>query len=357
MKVAIITYTDANNPGAQLQAYALQETVSRIAGEKCYQIDHRKFDDKIFSKISGLGSIFRNVYYLIGYSQRKKRNLHYDFYRKNILNLTEPSHTDEKRRLLNMQFDAFITGSDQVWNCQKGLYSPFYLDFVEEGKLKFAYSASMGKIDVPSKYQQDFTKAISDFDAISVREKQVAEYLEENFDVNATVTCDPVFLLKKEEWSQAIRNAETVSKDDYIFVFTTEINDHMISVLKNIRRKTQYKVISTRAIPGVKTTVRLDIGPLEFVKYIANSKMVVTNSFHATAFSIIFQKDFYTVPHTSRASRLVSLLSLLDIEERLIFETNENLDLQSIDYDSVNAKLEQYVFESISYLKKCLNKS
>lgn len=90
MKTGIITYTDANNPGAQLQAYALQEAVKAITGGDVFQISHRRFDDRILSKPKSLRDIAYNMYYLKDYGKRKCRNDRYESFRKDYLNLTEP---------------------------------------------------------------------------------------------------------------------------------------------------------------------------------------------------------------------------------------------------------------------------
>ena len=353
MKTAIITYVDANNPGAQLQAYALQEAVASITGDVVCQINHRKFDDAIFSKNKSIKSLIYNVYYLFGYKSRKRRIEKYISFRKNYLHLTEAVYKDNEKRCLNSLFDVFISGSDQIWNCQKGIYSPFFLDFVDNNKMKIAYSASMGKVDIPEQNKYRFKELISRYDRISVRESQVQEYLNNQFDCKTTVTCDPVFLLSKSQWNNLTNDIKQDKPSKYIFVFTTEMTDSFTKLIRGIQKKTKLPVISLRRIAGVKGKCVLDCGPLDFVKYIKDSELVVTNSFHATAFSIILHKNFYCVPHSNKASRVISLLQILNLEKRIV-TTLDACFFDEILYQEVDETLCSYVNKSRAYLEDAL---
>lgn len=351
-KTAIITYTDANNPGALLQAYALEHVIRSITDDVCCQIDHRAASSKIFRQIRGPRDILYDAYYLFTYGARKRRNQRYALFRQDYLHMTKPCHTPDKLWELNNQFDYFISGSDQVWNCQKGMYKPFFLNFVQETEKKFTYAASMGKTDVPIDFIPEFQKAVSSFAAISVREDQVAEFLQQ-FQVSAEVVCDPVFLLNKNEWLQMISQIRKGIHKPYIFVYTTEMNEEFKSRLKELKNRTGMDVISMRKISGIRSKTVLDLGPLEFVWYIANAACVMTNSFHATAFSIILNKPLYCILHKTRGERMSSLLRKLELEDCII---QDHLPAQQIivDWCNVEKQLNVYTSTSKEFLQRIL---
>lgn len=356
MKTAIITYTDSKNPGAQLQSYALQTAVEKITGDVCQQIDHRHFDVKILFRPYSVGSLANLAYNMLTYAPRKKCVDRYLDYRIRYLHLTEKCYTNEDRIKLNKQFDAFITGSDQVWNCQKGLYKPFFLDFVEDNVKKFSYAASMGKATVKPEYQDEFKHLIERLDSVSVREEQIKRLLTEEFGIASSVVCDPVFLLKQEEWKRIIQDVKEVVGYKYIFVFTTEMTDDFKRTLQAIKKAARLKIVAMRWIPGITDKVLLDIGPLQFLKCISGSELVVTNSFHATAFSILFEKNFYSVLHRTRGERLINLLGKLNLSERIV-NSSTSLDatvLNNIHYENVSEYVENLRNEGKTYLKNAL---
>lgn len=345
MKIATITYSWAQNWGAVLQAYALVEYLNSM-GHDAKLIDYREFDNKLISTVK---SIPDGIVDLLTISASKRRILRYNEFREKALKLTEKCNNTAELKKLNKDFDAFVTGSDQVWNVGLGVCKDFYLEFADSEKKRISYAPSFGVTSIPEEHKKDTIEGINNIQALSVREESGKKIIADLTGREATVVLDPVFLLTKEQWRKVSKSAG--QKEKYIFVYPTQITSKLKSAVKELKKKTGLKVVSPFYIPGCK--VVKDIGPREFIDYIANAEYVVASSFHATAFSLIFNKKLIVITHNMTGSRTTDLLTRVGMESCIISDVKE-VETLRWNYDKCNKLMEKYINESKGFLDKAL---
>ena len=334
-KLAIITFHAAYNYGAVLQAYALQEYLSREYGDTRIVDYHNKDIDKSYAKPS-LSDIIRNpkksLFKLFQSILYKKKNARIVQFRKDFLKLTKRYDLNNIVDA-NNEADVFVTGSDQVWNYMIiGKDTTFFLDFVEKEKLTCSYAASIGVKEIPEAYVEEYKKALSHVKKISVRETAGVQTLRNIGIEEVEVMPDPTLLLSKELWEQL--SVKPDIKRKYILVYKITTSDKMIDFAKELSCATKLPLIY---IPndlksGVIGSLKLDVGPREWLGYIRNAEYVVTNSFHGTVFSILFGVKFFSEVSKKvnpSTSRLLTLLSMFNFEDRII----DRFDADMLDKD------------------------
>lgn len=348
MKYGIITYTSAQNWGGILQSYALYSYLRKL-GYNAELINYRDFDARIFKPRKQLKDI---VYSALKYKENKARIARYQKFRYNHLGLKGQSVSSESLKNLNAKYDAFITGSDQLWNCETEICYDFYLQFAEDDKLLLSYGPSFGQDAIPERFKKDIAELLNRYDMMSVRERSGSKIVEELTGKKIPVVCDPTFLLSKEEWMQV--TAEPVKEKDYIFIYTTQVSQMVIDLVKKyIQLHPGTTVVTPYAIPGVKAVVKKDIGPAEFLSYIQNANYVIGTSFHAVVFSLIFSRNFCVVPHSRTGARVNDLLATLGIEENAIRNGVPQV-FPIIEPKQYTDKLSAYITNSKKYLEKMM---
>lgn len=347
MDIGIITFSDAQNYGAMLQAYALIHYINTL-GHNCALINYRKFDQRWFKPRKTFQDILVT---LLLRKQGRKRISHYQEFRKKHLNLTYLCNDLDDLKELNKYFDVFITGSDQVWNCNVCMNDAFFLSFVSKHKLKIAYAPSFGSVAFSEKNHQKATAYIKKLDYVSVREKSGARLIKQLTGINAPVVLDPVFLVPLDHWIQ-ILSKQVPFNGNFIFVYTTEVNKKLFSTVHMLSQEKKLKVISTQYISGCRCITKKDIGPLEFLQYIYHADYVLSTSFHATAFSIIFNKPFGVFLHSQTGTRVKDLLLDLHIDNRILDGKTSVSDI--INWDEVNALVRKKIETSKYYLLTAL---
>lgn len=345
MNCLITTYSNAQNFGALLQAYALSSYINSI-GCNCDLLNYRKFDSRVFKPRKHYKDIAYSTIKIFESFVRIKR---YKSFRENFLPLTELFEDSSKIKVLNEKYDAFITGSDQVWNCSDEANPTFFLEFVNSDKKRISYAPSFGVPFIPDNLIDKVKHNLNKMNYISVREKSGAELIKRLISKDVNVVVDPVFLLDKDAWIDLA--SDIPINEPYVFVYSTQISSELYKAVKKFSRINKIKIISTHAIPGCKCIVKKDIGPLEFLGYILNADYVISTSFHATAFSIIFDKNFCVVPHSVTSSRVTDLLDDADLTQAI---WNQNFSFSILNYK--NAGLNA-LKERIDYSKKFLKDS
>lgn len=324
LRIAILTFHTANNYGAVLQAYALQEYLSQEYGNTRILDYHNKDIDRSYAKPSIFALIHnpkKTVFKLFQSILFKGKNDRIDQFRKEYLKLTKRYEFDNIVQA-NEEADAFITGSDQVWNYMIiGKDTTFFLDFALKEKLTCSYAASIGVKEIPGTFVDLYRNALSHIKTISVRETAGVQTLEKIGIEDVEVMPDPTLLLSKERWEQF--SVTPSIKGKYILVYKITTSDKMIYFAKELSRITKLPVIY---IPndlksGIIGSLRIDVGPREWLGYIRNAEYVVTNSFHGTVFSILFGVKFFSEVSQKvnpSTSRILTLLSLFGFENRTI---------------------------------------
>lgn len=357
--VGIITFHCSYNYGSALQAYALQTYIESLG----FQV---KIIDFVMQQDFEQYKLFRTSLYrrqikslmadILFFPYHLKRKINFETFSKTKMHLTAKRYfSNEALKQINPEFDIFVCGSDQIWNldCTHGIEPAYFLDFAEDSKKRIAYAPSLAHTTFEMNQKESLKKLLEKFDAISVREESTAPYLRTITNQKIETTLDPTLLLDQSEYLKLADG--NFHKKDYIFVYLLEANKEMIRYCETLKKKTGLPMyyLSAKVNCGFHEGKNLfGISPQLFLSYIYHAKYVVTNSFHATVFSVLFHKQFCTFPTTRSSARMVDLLEKLNLRDR-IFSTNFKLD-EEIDYTDVESKIRTLRGSSIRFLKSAL---
>ena len=374
-KAGIVTYF-GENYGACLQAYAVQETVKMFGYNTkiinylpVYEISKLQVYLRKAKYLTNLKKYLQNKKIMMKYSeQRLKRSKKFIDFLDTYLALTSKKYKNFLE-LKNVEFDydIYITGSDQIWNPTHHKCNPIYfLDFVPEGRKRIAVAPSIARKEIPIEYKAEMGRLLNKMDYISVREDINVRTVKELVPHKEVVQIlDPTFMLKSNDWDRIID--EPLYKEPYIFCYLFGELDYIGDFIKHIKSETGYKIVTMpyniRELENEDTEKKIDAGPLEFVNLIKNASVIITDSFHATAFSINYQKPFYTLLRQNEDnpanmnSRFFSILNLVGLEERLVLPGNEFPSIESvkINYDKPYKRLELARGKTREYLEKSLS--
>lgn len=337
-KVAIMTlYYRNKNYGGLLQSFALTKLV-RKAGYNCEQLCWKYIpyiSNNISSQRLGFNLRVRNFsfkilkffLYKIYASRINFRNKEFEKFEQSIPH-SEIKYTRENIDKANEEYDGFIAGSDQIWNMS--WYNPeYFLNFVSKDKYKFSYAASMPDIDISEADKNKVIKHLENFDDISVRESNTADFLTKTLNRNVLTVLDPTLLLGEEEWSKLA--SERLIKQKYIFCYFLGKNPEDRKLVKSFARKTGLKIAS---FPHLNSFNLVDIGfakynfyvgPKEFLSLIKNAEYVFTDSFHAAVFSNIFKVKHFVFSRKGQNmdSRVETLLAMFEQQHRFCDTTDK----------------------------------
>ena len=362
-KIGIVTFHRAENYGAVLQAYALQQVIKKNQFD-CEIIDYR--DESIQRPYRLLyirnKDFLRNIkdilMSILFFNKNLKRKINFKKFFK---------HMTLSKKALNPnqigEYDIYITGSDQVWNTDiVGNLSDIYtLNFLKDNSKKISYAASIGKNAIDKRFIEDFRNKISKINKISVREKEAKmELLKIIKNKEIEVVLDPTLLLDENEWENILNkfNLKSTEQDD-ILAYYVSPEPEFFKITNELSRKTGLKIIhfgiSNKGFNNVYRNVYGE-NPIEFLNLIKNAKYVVGTSFHATVFSIIFEKKFFVIPHKKTSSRITNLLDKLELSERIINNIDEFNDFnKKINYEAVKLKLKTERKKSLDWLNNAIN--
>lgn len=359
MKVGVVTFQQSNNYGAILQSYALQKTINKLGceGELIdYRCDYIGKPYKLINlKKKGFFSYIFGVIGFICYLPRKKNC---NLFRKNM-RFSKRVYKDTVGELNNV-YDIFITGSDQVWNYKlTNSDSTYLLDFVKDYNKKFSYAASFGLNSIEDEQKENYSKLLKNFNQIYLREEKGINIVKKLCDKESNVVLDPTLLLTKDEWLCVTKEYKT--SKDYILVYQLGISSKLIDFISNLARKKNCKVIYIPFPLGkfIKCKCSLFTGPSEWLGLFKNAKYVVTDSFHGTVFSILFNKNFFTEicgQNKGVGSRIENFIEKFGLQERLVIDGINNSIDNEIDYIRVNKILEDEREKSLACLRNILQK-
>lgn len=351
MKVGTITYHRANNYGAALQAYALQKTLDGLGfdSEIINYIPNQQMNTR---KKSILNKVLTNVKNIDKYIAAKIFRNKFRMFREENLKISNKSFVGDATISEDLlKYDAYIVGSDQVWNTDISNKSKaYFLHFVHKGK-KISYAGSLGK-DTPNTIESEYIKKyLSEFKSISVREKKLKDILQEDYNIQAECVLDPVFLLNKEEWLKISKRVNTPKK--YVLCYMLEYSDELINHTKELAKRFDAKALYiSPSHSNFKGKKLYGLGPKEFLYVIANAQYICTNSFHGTAFSIIFEKNFTIFKHSKLNSRIENIVNLVGLNYR--FYSNDAMDKECVDYNLVKKILGEEINRSKEFLLNSL---
>lgn len=355
MKIGILTFHCAHNYGAMLQCYALQEYL-KGRGDEVYVIDYRP--DYLISpyrrhqlahwlSMNPLRMLKRLLSEPFLYKKRGERWDGFDNFMRTRFNLYPYNVNSDYS-----DFDLLLFGSDQIWSTRltEGRFDPVFFGQGVNCR-KATYAASMSPICLDATEKKALPSLLRDFNAISVREDELANLIRPLMDKEVDVVCDPVLLLKKEEWE--MRCIPISTKRPYVLCYNLLKSEECTKQAYKVSRELGYELIDITAclLPfksGRRYLQALD--PISFISYFKEAAFVVTSSFHGTVFSVIFQKPFYVVGMGRLGGRSASLLAKLSLSNRILEEATDFLD-KEIDYEKVDSLLENYRMESVCYLE------
>lgn len=362
MKTATITFHACNNNGSFFQAYVLQNTITKQFGVENAVIDFQSEKQlrlyKLFRPIRSPKDIAKNLVSLRNYRKLKKRNSRFENMRKAYLNMTERCSTEEEVYKIAEAYDLLIAGSDQIWNTTAPDFSDAYF-LPDVNKPKITFSVSCGSVSAESTLAP-YSKAICGFSSVSVRDADTACHLKKQTGVEAVVTADPTLLADADVFCEMTSDKPLVS-GDYIFFYSIMYQPEVVKRAKAIAEQLGMRIItvftSFRTVVAERAgiDVKFDAGPSEFLNLIQNAKYVLTNSFHGTAFSIIFQKPFLHICETEngelkRDDRIDNLIDELGISQCNIGTDDLPAVFPEIDWEIVSKKRTVMKKKSLDYL-------
>lgn len=367
MKIGILTFHTPINYGAVLQAYALQKYLrSTYPNYDIANIDF-KTDEHIKRYRIWLPlrkNIFKYLFdqscVLRRYQALKERKERFRKFVEEEFNLTQRYETQEKLLSMIPSKDVYIVGSDQVFHPSSPYLRAYYLDFKKNKSKKIGYAPSFGMSEFSDTVKQKVTPYLIDFDTLSCREQDGAEFIGSILGKSVPVVMDPVFLLSKNEW--ASMSIEPQFNKEYIFIYDLNGNEHLIQIAKQIQKQTGLPIVCQTQNASKFYPVEHQLynsGPREFIGLIKNAEYVVTDSFHGTAFSILFNKEQYIYNARPKASsRIYSIMSKFGLQDRIIeFGASKkfsfNLHAEKRNFDK--QILEQEVSESKKFLHNAMH--
>lgn len=368
-KIGILTqYYNSHNYGGLLQSYAMVQVLGDLGfyAEQISYNYHAFYSSQMQSKRSAINCLRRIKWRFINLriqSKIEQRHSNMDAFANSIAH----SRVYENNELseLDGAYDAFIAGSDQVWNPK--WYDPvFFLDFVKQGK-KIAYAPSISQKSLTNEEKKIFIKHLPSFDAVSLRENQV-ELIQPFTDRHVQWVLDPTLLLHKEQWDLVC--AERLCIEPYVFCYFLGVDMTERRIAKKFAEERGLKLVSIpflsdsfeKADKGFGDIQFTSASPEEFISLIKYANFVFTDSFHASVFSQIYERQFFTfqrIGAIGMSSRIYSLLELFGNEARFC-DTEEKQTIgyinrcATINYNKKNDKIIAMQANSIRFLKDSL---
>jgi hypothetical protein len=371
LKIGILTFHDGDNFGSVLQAYALQETVKQFNTDCVEIINYKqpylldKFKLITFNKSSPKKFIISLIDNMLFTSCRYLAKIRYRDFRDKYMNISSVKYFNS--RDIN-GYDAYIVGSDQVWNNEIIRDDEtFFLGFCTNNQKKIAYAASIGNNNICGEQLDWLKKHINNIDYISVREDSAMKTISSLTKKEVVQVLDPALLADQKLWDKFVKVKKY--RTSYLLLYRIYANDELYNVANKIARHLNLKVIyihyrsnNPKVLDYSNKPYKYDFknvrsaGPKDFITLLKNANFIVTNSFHATAFSIIFNKNFIVVPDKERGDRLISLLNMLKLSKRIITsytQVLENFNFE-VNYETANEILSKEKEKSLCFLQNAL---
>ena len=369
MKIGVLALQLRYNFGGILQAYALQKTLNDM-GHNAVHIDQCKY--------VSLGPWYKKYPIYLKRAIRKhlgsedivvRADVAINNASKIISIHTEPFiekyikriFTRDFSNIKESDFDAFVVGSDQVWR-PKYFFSKIenaYLDFAKEWDIKrIAYAASFGTEDWEYTDEQTINCAalLKRFNAVSVRESSAVKLCKGNFGVESLHILDPTMLLSKDDYIKLFEETDTNKSAGNLFCYILDENTEKATIIDKVAKEkglTPFHVNSKYDDPSAPIEERIQQPVEKWLRAFYDAEFVITDSFHACVFSIIFNKPFIVYGNKERGfARFESLLKLFELEERLVCSSNEidKVLKTPIDWNNVNRIHAEWKENSISFL-------
>lgn len=387
MKIGIITYHFPYNSGAALQCVALQTALENM-GHEVQVINYRPWYHQIrYTPKKNIVFVIKEHYETSAYAGFAKRCLaslykglkavYFNLFKSKMFRVSEEKFSRFVRRYIKEsrlyrtledlqksppECDVIISGSDQLWNTEltKGGFDPaYFVSFAPRGCKRMTYAVGVNFADNVSNVSQ-VKQLIADMDAISLREEKFYRTIKRISRPGMPLhqDLDPTLLHDAETYTRFESKTCNLPSDSYILVYTMgdKVQGRVYAVAKKLAEETGLPVIDitgnpvrgayTFGVPSIKA------GPDEFLTYIKSAKYVVTNSFHGTAFSIIYRKQFVVIPHSKTGNRVTDLLHRLGLDSRWSNTQEDALAIikNPVDYSVAEKRIAALRQESLDFI-------
>lgn len=367
MKIAVITMQGVYNYGSALQTFATQSYLES-KGHTAEIIDYYPYRMRNYGSLSQLyrdakpfhKSVTKSyAAAFVKYWSFKKLEKAFAPFSRELIKKTGKFESNEDLIQNPPEADIYCTGSDQVWNdyLEGKFDTAYFLDFAPKGKMKMAYAASFGRDDIEPDELVSVQELLNQYSAISVREESGLHTLSKICTPHKCCVLDPTFMLNGEEWR---RIATAIPHKGYVLVYKLHEDSIASEVAIEIAKKMNKKVIRIsndylKRIKGGMTVVAPEVR--QFISYIANADMVVTDSFHATSFAINLNVPFVSIRWRMFNDRIGTILAKTNLRERHVSSIEEALKVyqQKIDFDDVNTRLEYERKRTDEFIEKALS--
>lgn len=369
MKIGILTLPLHTNYGGILQAYALQTVLERM-GHEVYLIEERRkplrlplwkvplsYGKRIIKNLTGNP-------FPIFYEQKINRET--PVKRQNtdrfIDNYIKRKIVDDFKDVKETDYNAIVVGSDQIWRPK---YFPHirhaYLDFTEGWDIKrIAYAASFGtdEWEYTPEQTERCAKLLEAFDFVSVREKSGIDLCREHFYIEAKYVLDPTMLLSAYDYAKLFNAADTPKSNGTLLCYILDETPEKTALINKIAKEKHlvpFRVNSKVENPMAPLSERIQPPVEQWLRGFYDTDFVVTDSFHACVFSILFNKPFVVIGNTKRGmSRFTSLLSTFDLTNRLVTDSTQLNKMGNINWNRVTVNLQDRSMESMNVLSAML---
>lgn len=367
MKIGILTFHRALNYGAILQCYALSQVLKGM-GHEVEVIDYRpdyieKYRDPwnvyAMTKAKGVVAKVKVALGVLVYLKPKRRaGRNFNNFIAKYIRLS--NKVVENIQDIPNDYDVYVLGSDQIWNpviCD-GYSTVFWGQFNRKKSSKLiTYAVSLGLISIPEKDKEIVKEYVSSFHAISVRENSLKIQLSELKGIRANMVLDPTLLASPKIFSEiAIRP----SIDKYVLLITLEKDFHALEFARRIAKQLNCKVVRIAAIRNLylekivnNAINRFGVSPEDYCGLFKYATCIVSISFHATAFSLMFKRNFYVLESEGK-DRAYNLLSYLGLEDRMVLSTSD-VQFTPVDYSHYDELIERKRNESLEFLIKAIS--
>lgn len=376
MKIGILTFHFAHNNGAMLQAYGLS-TLLQSLGYDAEIVDYRlryiyrwKEHYSLYSyymnqREDGF-SVFKSLLRTFRYYKSAKYDHEdswdsFESFMNNYLHKSKRVYSEHLRKL---NYDLLICGSDQIWNTElTGGFEPAYFLNFNDSCRKIAYAASSGSSSLDVMHIKRISDALKKFNHISCRESGLASTVTKITGKQTSVVCDPLFLLKREQWEELASESSLIIEGPYLLVYSFWEDEFFYKRLAECAEDLNIPIVKIGKphkdyMPpyGFPPIRYIDAGPIEFLSLILNANHIFTNMFHGTATSIMFNKPLSILLPPVRQERLKELLDRTELWNVAISEESErNYNGQVMSYQKINEIIDCFRSYSIDFLKKAID--
>ena len=372
MRIGILTYHKSLNNGSALQAYALKTALHNMG----YDVEIIDYTPEKYKEIYGLIATYGNrslkskavlllkrVFFMDMFLVNQAK---YKEFQKKYMSLSKCKYYyNSNFELLNEQYDVLITGSDQIWNTVCADCDMIFFLPIQHIARKIAYAPSCNDTKY---YDKKYIDLFHDYDRISVREEAGKNTLELVCpEKKIKVVADPTLLIDQDDYKTF--DLSRIIQQDYIFLYSVKLSDDVIKAANIMSNALSLPVYTMVLFPrfGIISTLkknkikykRYHNSPIDFLRYIKYAKFIITDSFHGTAFSTIFNKPFYSIKlkvdhKIEKDERIYTILEKLGLKERyvsveeLLKDKNKHF---GIDFKDINDNRKSYVMDSLEWLR------